>query len=101
MARSRLFDFDELDGFAARPFDHDGAGLSEPIRLFEKRDAFAAQLADPGIEISDTQPDMVLHLAAAWGERLIALVHVPGQYDIAEFDAGARRAEHAFALECR
>src|SRR5204863_1375356 len=101
MTRSCLFDFDEFDGFAAWAFDHDGAGLSEPIGPFEKRDALAAQFADPGIEIGDAQSEMVLHLASARGERLVALVHVPGQHDIAEFDAGARRAEHAFAVERR
>src|SRR5947209_12137735 len=101
MTRSRLFDFDEFDGFAAWAFDHDGAGLSEPMGPFKKRDALAAQFADPGIEIGDAESEMVLHLAAARGERLVALVHVPGQHDIAEFDAGARATEHAFAGDRR
>src|SRR5204863_7383773 len=90
---------DEFDGFAAWAFDHDGAGLSEPIGPFKKRDALAAQFADPSIEVGDAQSDMVLHLASARGERLVGVVRVPGQHDIAEFDAGARATEHAFAVE--
>src|SRR5204863_9295111 len=101
MTRSCLFDFDEFDGFAAWAFDHDGAGLSEPIGPFKKRDALAAQFADPSVEVGDAQSDMVLHLAAARGQPLVALTHVPRQHDIAAFDARAGRAEHAFAVERR
>src|SRR5205809_1841215 len=100
-AAAELFYLDELDRLAARAFDHDRAGVAEPVGLLEKGDAFVAQLADPGVEIADAEPDMVLHLATAAGKRLVALVHVPGQHDVAELDAGARRAEHAFAVERR
>src|ERR1700692_2669001 len=89
---------DQLDRLAARAFDHHRAGGPELVGAFEEGDAFAPELLDPGIEIADAQSDMVLHLAAAAGERRLALVGVPRQYDVAELDPGPRRTEHPLAV---
>ena len=48
-----LFHLDQLQGFAARAFDHHGARVAERVGLFEEFDALAAQLLDPRVEILD------------------------------------------------
>ena len=68
-----LLDLDQLDRFAARAFDHHRARVAERVGLFEERDAFAAQLGDPGVEIGDAERDVIVQLPARAGERLLAL----------------------------
>jgi hypothetical protein len=40
-----LFDLDQLERFAAGPFDHHGTGVAERVGLAQERDPFGAQLA--------------------------------------------------------
>jgi len=72
-----LGDLDQLQRFAARPLDHHGAGVAELVGLFEKRDALAPQLGDPGVEIPNAERDVVVHVPARARERPVALTHVP------------------------
>ena len=67
----------------------------------KERDALAAQLRHPRVEIGHAQRDVVLQLPARTGQRGFALVRVPGQHHVAELDPGARRAEHPLAVERR
>src|SRR5579883_737166 len=90
---------DELDRFAAWTLDHQGARRPEPIDRLEEFDLLACQLVGPGVEILDGQRDMILQLPARGDQRLVALVGVPHHRHVAEFDAGAGRAEHPFAIE--
>ena len=48
-----LPDLDQLDGFAARPFDHHRAVVTEPVGRLEDGHAFAAELGHPGVEVGD------------------------------------------------
>src|SRR5262249_17889855 len=59
-----LFDLYQLQGFAARAFDHHSAGVAENVGPFEQGHVFAAQFIDPVIEIGDAEPDVILQLAA-------------------------------------
>src|ERR1700741_1611040 len=54
------FDFAKLDGLAARAFAHRGAGVAQAIGLLQGRDAFVAQLRDPGVEVGDAERDVVV-----------------------------------------
>src|SRR5438046_5029083 len=98
---SEIFDLDQLDGFAARTFDHRGAHLTELVGLGEEGDALVAQLGDPGVEIGDAERDVVVELAARAHQRLIALPHVPGEGHVTEADRGRRLAVHPVRLERR
>ena len=62
--RAGLFDLYQLQGFAARAFDHNGTGVAENVGLFEEGHVFTAQFVDPGVEIGDAQRDVILQLAA-------------------------------------
>ena len=63
-------DLDQLDRFPARALDHHGARVAELVGLLQERDALAAQLGDPGVEIGDAERDVVVELAARARERL-------------------------------
>jgi len=60
----RSVHFDELKRFAARAFDHHGAGVAERVGFFEEFDALAAQFVDPRVEIGDAEGDVILQLPA-------------------------------------
>src|SRR5215467_11066536 len=77
LERPASADLDQLDGLAARPFDHDGTRLAESVLLLEESDALAAQLGGPGVQIGHAQRDVVVELPARAGQRLVALTHVP------------------------
>src|ERR1700722_8142859 len=92
---------DQLQRLLARPLDHRRARRAERIRLLQHHHSLGAQPRQPRIQIGNTQRDVVLQLPARTDQWRLALVRVPGQHHIAEFDPGARRAEHSLALECR
>ena len=85
-----LGDLDQLERFVTRAFDHHCARVAELVGLGEEGDALAAQLGDPGVEIGDAERDVIVHLAPAAHERLIALPHVPQERHIV--DRGRRRS---------
>ena len=60
----RLFNFDQLQGFATRAFNHHGAGIAERVGFFKEGDPIAAQFVDPRIEISDAKSNVILQLPA-------------------------------------
>ena len=62
-------------------------------------DVFALQLRDPGIEIGDTESDVIVQLTEGAAERLVLLADVPIQRDVVEQDAGARDAIHTVFVE--
>src|SRR5262249_55433525 len=69
--------------------------------LFEKGDALATQLGDPGVEISDAERNVIIHVSPWAREWLIALPHVPQERHVAEHDRSRRRAAHALRVERR
>jgi hypothetical protein len=56
----RALNLDQLQRFAARAFDHHRASVAERVRLLEERDALAAELGDPAIEIGDAKLKFLL-----------------------------------------
>src|SRR5579871_6584111 len=99
--QNSLFYLNKLDRFPARPLDHHGACVAQPIGSLQKGDALAAQLGDPCVKISNAEPDMVIEVAARAHQRLVSLPHVPGQRHIPEGHGGGGSAERAFRLERR
>jgi len=91
--RAPSFDLNQLDRFAARAFDHDGARFSELIRpaqtfdplaaiaefglLTEKLHAFAPQFRNPGIEVGDAESKMIRQVAPSAREWSVVLPCVP------------------------
>src|SRR5262245_49586444 len=61
LARS---DLDQLEGLAARPLDHHRARVSELVGLLEEAHALAFELRDPGIEVGDSECDVVVDVPA-------------------------------------
>src|SRR5438477_601180 len=54
-----LLDLDQLESFAAGPFEHHRAGVAELVGLAEL-DALATQLRHPGVEIGDAERDRLV-----------------------------------------
>src|SRR6202041_2093333 len=93
IARLAASNLHQLQRFLARAFDHHGSCVSELVGAVEEFDAFALELVDPGVEVADAEPDMVLELAERADQRLAALVGVPHHRHAAEFDPGPRSAK--------
>src|SRR5262249_47950554 len=76
---AKLSHFNQLNCLTARALDHHGAGVAQPIRLLQDRDALAPELGDPGIEVADPEPDVIVDVATRADERLFALPRIPGE----------------------
>ena len=100
MTRGRqafLRDFDELDRLAARPLDHNRTRVTKPVLLFKECDAFALELCNPGIEITDAKRHMIDHVGAAALQRLAPFAKVHD--DVAEAAVCVETAEQAIPLQ--
>jgi hypothetical protein len=111
------FDFNQLDRFAARTFDHYGARVSElvwPAQTFDpltpiakinlltqEPHALAPQLHDPGIEVGDAESKMIRQVAPSAHQRSVILPCVPLHGDIIKSDAAVRLPAGAFELKRR
>ena len=69
--RRSLPDLDQLDGLAARPFDHHRPVAAQRVERLEKGHALGAQLGDPGVEVGDAQTVVVDEVPARAGQRRV------------------------------
>ncbi len=96
-----LSHFHQLDRLAARALDHHGARVAQPVGFLQDGHALAPELGDPGIEVADAEPDVIVDVAARADERLAALPRIPGEQHVAELDRRARRAKLPLDLQRR
>src|SRR4051794_39456525 len=92
LIHSELSDLNEFQRLAARAFDHHGARVTQFVGLLEERHALAPQLVDPGIEVTDTERDVIGQMTAGAHEWTVSLTPVPCQRHIIE---GNPRPRHA------